>query len=364
VREVVGRRLGRLSDAASATLELAAVIGADFDLDVLVAAGSLDEEDVLTALDEAVAARLVLESGPLRFRFAHTIVRATITDGLTRARRSRAHRRVAEAIEQRHPGDLDAHLTELAMHYAEAATAGDGTKAVEFATRAGDLASARLAHEEAVNCYRLACELLVTTAAPVDEQSRCRLLIALGEAERLAGDPAARTTLLEAARVALRWRDGELLARAALANARSGYSPADEEDPERLQVLLSALDLVGEGDSPARARLLAHLGREVSTGADGSQGMVHADQALAIARRLDDPAVLAEVLVLRSGTLNDPSARNERLALADQQLALASELGDPALEVQAAINGTAAAVEAGDINLARVRLERDRKSVV
>jgi predicted ATPase/class 3 adenylate cyclase len=360
VREVVGRRLGRVSEAASATLELAAVIGADFDLDVLVAAGSLDEEDVLSALDEAVAARLVLESGPLRFRFAHNIVRATITDGLTRARRSRSHRRVAEAIEHRYAGDLDAHLTELAMHYAEAATAGDGTKAVEYATRAGDLASARLAHEEAVDCYRLACELLVTTAAPVDEQSRCRLLIALGEAERLAGDPAARSTLLEAARVALRWRDASLLARAALANSHTSYGPTDEGDPERVRVLEAALDLVDDEDSATRARLLAHLGLERAAGAAADEGMQHANRALAIARRLDDPAVLAEVLVLRSGTLIDPSAGKERLALADQQLALAAQLGDPALEVQAAINGTAAAVEDGDLELARVRLDRAR----
>jgi hypothetical protein len=86
VREVVGRRLTRLSEATIATLELAAVIGADFELDVLVAAGGFDEDDVLSALDEAVAARLVEESGPMRFRFAHAIVRATISDGLTRAR--------------------------------------------------------------------------------------------------------------------------------------------------------------------------------------------------------------------------------------------------------------------------------------
>src|SRR5205085_2182200 len=41
VREVVGRRVARLSEAASATLELAAVIGAEFDLDILVGAGRL-----------------------------------------------------------------------------------------------------------------------------------------------------------------------------------------------------------------------------------------------------------------------------------------------------------------------------------
>jgi predicted ATPase len=187
VREVVGRRIARLSEATSATLELAAVIGAEFDLDVLVAAGRLDEDAVLTALDEAVAARLVLELGPLTYRFVHNIVRATIIDGLTPARRSRAHRRVAEAIEQRHAGNLDSRLAELAMHYAEGASGGDGTKAVEYATRAGDLALERLAYDEAAVCYRLAHDLIGTTDTSLDEQRRGRLLLALGRAERLAG---------------------------------------------------------------------------------------------------------------------------------------------------------------------------------
>ena len=98
VRDVAALRLARLSEATRATLDVAAVIGAEFDFDVLVAAGRLDDDAVLTALDEAVAARLVLEFAPLKYRFAHNIVRETILDGLTDARRSRAHHRVAEAI--------------------------------------------------------------------------------------------------------------------------------------------------------------------------------------------------------------------------------------------------------------------------
>ncbi|MEY2420094.1 MAG: hypothetical protein QOI95_161 [Acidimicrobiaceae bacterium] len=360
VREVVGRRVARLSEATGATLELAAVIGAEFDLDVLVAAGRLDEDAVLTALDEAVAARLVLESGPMRYRFAHNIVRATIIDGLTRVRRSRAHRRVAEAIESHHVGNLDGRLTELAMHHAEGATAGDATKAVEYATRAGDLALERLAYDEAVECYRLAHELLAATEAPVDEQRRGHLLLALGKAQRLAGSPDARDTLAEAARVAQRWRDADLLANVALANAGSSYNPAERVEEEQLATLEAAIELVGEGDTVMRARLLAHLAMELSFGSDRERRIDASDQALAIARRLEDRSALADVMVLRSFAVTDPELREERLALADQQLALAQELADPALEVMAAINGFIAAVEMNDRSLAVARLERAR----
>jgi len=360
VREVVGRRIARLSEATSATLELAAVIGAEFDLDVLVAAGRLDEDAVLTALDEAVAARLVLESGPLSYRFAHNIVRATMIDGLTRVRRSRAHRRVAEAIEARHAGNLDSRLTELAMHYAEGATAGDGTKAVEYATRAGDLALERLAYDEAVVCYRLARELLGTTEMPVDEQRRGRLLLALGRAERLAGNNDAQETLAEAARLARRWRDPDLLAEVALANAGSIYNPAERAEEEQLETLEAAIELQGEEDSVLRARLLAQLAVELSFGSDTERRIELSDQALAIARRLEDKATLADVMVLRSFALIDPELREERLALADQQLALAQEVGDATLEVMAVINGFVAAVEMNDRPLAVARLERAR----
>ena len=186
------------------------------------------------------------------------------------------------------------------MHYAEAATAGDGTKAVEYASRAGDLALERLAYDEAVECYQLAKELLGTTDAPIDEQRRGRLLLVLGTAQRLAGDRHADATLKEAARVASRWRDADLLADVALALTRSGYNPLNDLDDDRLATIEAALDLAGQEDSARRARLLAHLAMELSFGPDHERRNQVSDQALAIARRIDDPAALAEVLVLRS----------------------------------------------------------------
>ena len=55
VRDVVGRRLSRLSDDANQALRLAAVVGAEFELGVVRAAGDLDEEALLAAIEEAAA---------------------------------------------------------------------------------------------------------------------------------------------------------------------------------------------------------------------------------------------------------------------------------------------------------------------
>lgn len=377
VRDVIGRRLARLPDPARRCLEIAAVVGDDFSLPVLAAAGSFDEDAVLGALEQAVEARLVVETGAARFRFSHALIRATILGGQARVRLSRTHRRIAEAIEAVHAADLEDHLSELAGHYAAAASAGEGTKAVDYATRAGDIAMARLAHEEAAGCYALATELLTTTADPVDERERCRLLLRRGDAERLAGDPAYRATLLEAAGVARRWRDAELLAAAAMANARNPFDLFADHDPDRVAVLEAAIELLGppgetdEGrsgappgapDSPLRARLLARLAVELGADDDGGRRSALSEAAVAMARRLGDLSTLTEVLVLRSDVIWQPALLAEREALAEEQLALAVALGDPVLEARAALNGVHVAVEAGHLELADERLALARRA--
>src|SRR5205814_6359245 len=71
VREVIGRRLGRLSEQANLVLSVASVVGAEVDLDLLVAVTGLDEDAVVDALDAAVHAHLIDEAGVGRWRFAH-----------------------------------------------------------------------------------------------------------------------------------------------------------------------------------------------------------------------------------------------------------------------------------------------------
>jgi DNA-binding SARP family transcriptional activator len=87
VRDVVGRRLSHLSKDAKRLLRVAAVVGAEFHLDVLRAVEDLEEDDLLYALEEATAARLVVEVGRAapRYRFAHALVRDTVYEELSAA---------------------------------------------------------------------------------------------------------------------------------------------------------------------------------------------------------------------------------------------------------------------------------------
>jgi class 3 adenylate cyclase/tetratricopeptide (TPR) repeat protein len=335
VRDVVGRRLARLSEATNRVLACASVVGVEFDPSMVQLAGGFSEDAVLTALEEAVASRLVVEVAgtAAKHRFGHALVRATLYDELSAARRVSLHRKVAEALEARHAGDLDEHLPALAFHFAHAsAPAADAVKAVDYAARAGDRALSLFANDEAVGYFQQALELLETASGPPTRDGhRLDLLIALGEAQRRAGDPSHRQTLLAAADLARQRGDADALARAALANNRGFWSTTGTVDAERVAALDAALSLGDPGDSPLRARLLANLAVELHYSGMRDRRLALSDDALAMARRLGDPASLAHVILARCSAIWEPSTAVERLANTAELLSVADGLADPAV---------------------------------
>ena len=362
VREVVGRRLSRLSGDANQALRVAAVVGVDFELGVVQAAGDLGGEALLAAVEEAVAARVVTEVSATRFRFAHALMRATLYQSLTAARKVTIHRKAAEAIETIHKGALDDYLPALAHHWARAsAPAADTDRAVDYATRAGDRALTQLAPDEAIAYYRQALELL--DVAESAEGQRIRLLIALGEAQCQAGDPAHRETLLAASRLAAERGDADALARAALANTRPIFSSTvGEVDDDRVVSLEAALEAT-EDDAPTRARLLAVLGTELVFAGDRERRVRLADEALAIARRAGDDSTLAHVLLQNYYTIFSPDTHEKRLAYTEELVALAARLGDPVITARASIYRARSLAESGDMEAADPCLDRAERLV-
>ena len=157
VRDVIGRRLRRLSDDCKSVLTLASVLGREFDLDALAGVTDHEVEGLFDLLDEAISAGVVGEvpGAHRRLRFAHVLIRDTLYDELTATRRMRLHRSVGEALEALYATDPDPHLAELAHHFHEAVPAADAGKAIEYARRAGDRAATLLAYEEAARLYEI-----------------------------------------------------------------------------------------------------------------------------------------------------------------------------------------------------------------
>ncbi len=359
VRDVVGRRLSRLAEATNRVLATAAVVGLEFEPAVVERAAGVGEDELLAALEEATLARLLTEVPGARYRFGHALVRATLYDELTGARRVALHRRVAQAIESVHGRALDDHLPALAHHWARAsAPAADTDRAIDYAARAGDRALAQLAHDEAAAYYHQALELLAVAEGLPDDGRQVELLIGLGEAQRRAGDRAHRETLLEAARLAADRGDADAQARAVLANTRGVWPTAiGKTDHERVAALDAALAAARPDDSPTRARLLAALGLELTYMVDPERRVRLADEALAIARICGDAATLAHVLLQRFFTIPAPSTLPERLANSAELIPLAESLGDPGTTTGALLQRARCLFEAGDTEGADRALE-------
>ena len=355
VHDVVSRRLSRLGGTTAAVLSTASVMGLEFDPAVVERASGLTEEPLVSAIEEATAARLVEEVvGPRpRYRFAHALVRASVYDRITRLRRAVLHRRVGEALESIYGSDRPDLLPDLARHFAAAAHGGPSAKAAAYARGAGDHALFQLANDEAVVHYRAALSLLDHAATePSAGAALCDVLLSLGEAEARAGEATYRRTLLDAAELAQRLGDSDRLATAALSISRGRYSAVGEVDRERVEVLRAAVDALPAEDSTVRARLLAYQGVELTWSGDWQNRVALSDAALAMARRIGDPETLTLVLHLRYMTLWAASTLTERLAISNEARELASGLGDRTLEFHAAYSGCYASMEMGDMDSA------------
>lgn len=108
VREVIGRRLNRLSDQCNQVLTTASIIGREFEFGLLGSLmGDIGEDQLLGAVDEASAARLIEEAPNRaeRFQFSHALVQQTLAEEVTTTRRVRLHARIGEALEE-HSGPM------------------------------------------------------------------------------------------------------------------------------------------------------------------------------------------------------------------------------------------------------------------
>ena len=350
VREVVGRRLDRLSENANEVLRIAAVCGREFLAEVLARVCELDRGQIEAALAEAVQDRLVEESAtePGRYAFAHALVRETLQVEVGPARRVPLHLEIGEALEQAYAGDLDRHLGELAYHFLEAAPLGEVERAVDYATRAAARARGRLAYEDVASLTERSIEALDLAPEP-DRVRRLELLLELGQAQTKAARPDDARATLEAAAVLARELDRpQDLARAALGICLLAL--AGIVDEPLIDLLTEALDAIGPGDSPLRAQLLSGLAQELywvdAAGRSHDLGL----EALEMARRVDDPESLALALIRRQFTgAVGPEQTRRRLVESNELHDLAKARGDRELELRAHVYRLTGRLALGDV---------------
>ena len=333
---------------------MAAVIGRDFDFELLDAVTDLGQDEVLDLLDAASGAALVREvpDVPGRYSFSHALTQHTLYQGLPKVRQTRAHRQVAEAIEATVGQMPGPRVAELAHHWLNASQPANATKAIGYARQAGDAALAALAPDDAVRYFSRALHL--AEMVPEDDPMvGCDLRLALGEAQRQAGLPDFRETFLDAAHRAQELDATDRLVAAALGNSRGFFSSIGVIDSDKVALLESALDALGDDDGRERALLLATLCSELALGTTLDRRQELADAARAMARRVGDPDTVIRTLNLVCDPLQVPSTLTERMVDAKEALELSEVLGDPDLLFWTGAYSRLAAVQAGDFEMAR-----------
>jgi class 3 adenylate cyclase/tetratricopeptide (TPR) repeat protein len=331
VREVIGGRVVHLGESIERMLDVAAVIGRDFDADLLGRALSIPHDELIDMLDAAASAALVRETAdqPGHYSFAHALIQHTLYEGLGPTRRAAAHRRVGEALEDLCAGDPAPRVAELARHWTNGSDRLDASRAVAYSRLAGDAALRSLAPSDALRYYDDALRLW-PSLSDADAVLRLDLTIGLGTAQRQAGDPSFRDTLLGAARDAIALDDSDRLVAAALALHRGWFSNFGAIDPERVDVFEQALARLSETDT-RRALILSAYCLEIVVGSTLERRIELADEALAIAEASGDDLALLRVMNDLDYALMAPPMLERQLALTEDALRRAERLGDPAL---------------------------------
>ncbi|WP_250004812.1 BTAD domain-containing putative transcriptional regulator [Actinoplanes sp. M2I2] len=326
IQDVLRLRLAGLSGPTGRLLRTAAVIGREFDLDVMGELSGESLDDLIDGLDEAVRARCVEEGEqPGRYRFTHALVRETLVASLSLTRRGLLHASVAVALERRLRLDPDL-VTAVAHHFVLGAAIRPelAEPAVRHAMAAARLAESRGALDEALKHWERAGAAEALAPSP-DPRRRYDVLLGLGRARHRRGEVAGSRKALDAA-VGLGRELGDIVLIAEAASSFRGagvwrWREVGPGDPTMVAVLRESAKALPPG--PLLARVLASLSMELTHEWCSPEAEAIAARAVDMARPLGDTELFADVVAMRMLVLwGRPGAAAQRLDLAAEVLRL------------------------------------------
>ncbi|GIH22816.1 hypothetical protein Aph01nite_11260 [Acrocarpospora phusangensis] len=347
VRDVIGRRLARLSPDCAALLDAAAVTaraaGTTLLPDVLAEVTGDDGPRIAALVAEAAAAGILTPAG----RFVHDLYRETIVTALEPARRLDLHHRIALALLDRYDRGGPVFEAELAHHFTAALPVADTASAVAWTHAAARADTARFAFAEAAGHVTRLRAAVAAAGLRLSGTDLVGLLTTEADLRLRAGDAVRARELLDTAwtRAAVTGR-ADLLGAVALGldrvDARFAMPRAD-----LVAVLAAAREALDGTGTTTEATVTAALARQLqhSVPADRPQARPLAERAVAIARTLDDPATLASCLLAQHDTLWTPGTAVARGAIAAEITGLAGRARDRERHAQALLLSATAQLE-------------------
>ena len=327
VGEVIRERLAPLPAGCREALEVASVLGRDFDYAPLAAALRTSPSQAVAALDPAVDARLVGPEGSRAgaYRFVHTLIRDAVEEQIAPSRRAELHARVFTALRDTGWGQA----SDLAHHAVQARPAVSDEVAAAAARSAAEAADRLLAWEDAAAWW----QTTITLTRPRDRVDT-GLYLRLGRSLLLAGHiDNARARFEAAAEEAARTGDGPALAAGALA---VGETVAEVAADHKLVALLDRARRHPAVPAELRARLLARWAIATYWQPGGQDESRRASlAAVELAEQAGDTESLGAALIARQFTLRGPDFLEERLSAGLAVLEIATRLGDQGLRFRA-----------------------------
>jgi DNA-binding CsgD family transcriptional regulator len=333
LRGLLSGRYALLLPRDLGVLEVAAVVGSEFDADLVARAHGQPLADVVESLERAEAVGLIARKGAGRFSFSHALYRDARYDVIPDALRRQLHGRIAEALDALARDDR---LADLARHAAAAASSTGADVPAGLLTTSKLAArarrAARAAADEALEFNDLPAAVAgyrnALALTPEDDPERSELLLGLGRARFLSDRGGAEE----------------------LAGALTGLRAAgDDEGAAEAEVMLGELAWIGSRWSDAQdhlgaaaalveaqpstvrsARVAADLARIQMISGDNAAARQSAARALDEAERFELPDLAANVLITR-GPARVADGDLGGVEDLEAGVAIAARIGTPAL---------------------------------
>ncbi len=169
--ELIKRRLERLSDEEREILDVASVVGEEFDTAILALTTMMDELKILKLLNNIYRKHKLIYEKDGKYRFEHSIIREVLYNELLDELRRKYHKIIGDIIYELNKDNLSPVINTLAYHYYEARD----SKAVKFLIELGDRSRKNYANYEAIEFYMRALELAD------DQNTKLKILENLGD---------------------------------------------------------------------------------------------------------------------------------------------------------------------------------------
>ncbi|HJZ48122.1 MAG TPA: tetratricopeptide repeat protein, partial [Roseiflexaceae bacterium] len=251
ITAVLIARLDRLSPILKAVVQTAAVLGHEFDIEVLVRILP-DDADTAANVRQAEDETIWSGSGDGRYRFRHSLLRDAAYDMQTHARLRELHALAGAAIEQVYGEALAGQIAELAYHYGQAE---DVERERQYVALLGEQAFNVSAFREALSCFERALALTPETGT-----RRARLTFQLARTVLLLNDHDQSRRLYEQS-LALSETADDYAGVAAACYELATLAADGSASSAALSYLGRALDLYRNlGDQAGQGRVLNRLG--------------------------------------------------------------------------------------------------------